>query len=462
MRKFIYIALIFMPMFTMGQVHHYDRVDSINAPYLHITTVNGEIPSCESYTCPPDGCWGACVATNPNKVQSRLVITQLGDTLYDSGEYEKKKSGLTVKLRGNNSSAKNQIKKSYKLKLEKKANLIPITDELDNTDYRDKEWVLLNNLEHTYNQLIGSEVAKLVGMPWIPRTIPVQMELNGDYLGFFYLTEAVSQNNDCRIALGNGGYLVELDPYWWNEDKYFMGPLYSKNELRWTYKEPDTDDLTVRWENVIQNQVAQFEQHISQEDAADYIDFESAAKWLLAQDMLGNSDGGGSNIYFCCKDTINPFPFTMPLLWDFEGDFKMPYSEHSQSLNMEIFRALLNNIEFQSYYESYFNANFENIINQTIEYIESFKTSQETIILDSLAHYENERWYEGVENMQPISIQLDNAIEYLTNKKSITTSIIPLVSNVKTIKYYNILGQEVIHPIHGLILSNKGEKFFIP
>ena len=462
MKKTIFLLTLscYMPIFANGQVHHYTGTDSINAPYLHITTVNGEIPSCESYTCPPPDCWGACVATNPNKVKSRLVITQLGDTLYDSGEYEKKTSGLTVKLRGNNASAEKTLKKSYKLKLEKKANLIPVSDSSDQTNYKDKEWILLNNLGRNYNQLIGCHVAQLVGMPWVPRCIPVQVELNGDYQGFFYLSEAVSQNNDCRIALGDGGYIVELDPYWWIEDKYFMGPFYSRKEMRWTYKEPDTDDLTADWGNVIQYQVSQFEQHISQKDAASYINFESVAKWLLAQDILGNHDGAGSNVYFCGKDTINPFPMMLPLLWDFDENFLVEKDKHSCSHDINIFRSLLQNSEFQLDYKMLFNAQFNEIINQTIAYIDSLETSQYVDIFDSLAHYENERWFNGEENMKPFNCQMAHVKNYLQERAK-RLSINSLFANGDDTNFYNILGQRVSPTSRGVIILNKGKKILI-
>ncbi len=464
MKKPFLLSLLFaLPTLAIGQVHHYAGVDSINVPYLHITTVNNEIPSCESYTCPPEGAIGACVATNPNKVKSRLVITQLGDTLYDSGEYVKKESGLTVKLRGNNASAEVQPKKSYKLKLEKKANLIPVVDSLDMTDYRDKDWVLLNNVERTYNELVARAVSKMIGMPWTPRSIPVQMELNGDYQGFFYLSEAVSKNNDCHIALGKGGYIVELDPYWWAEDKWFAGPIYSFGVTRWTYKEPDTEDLTPRWEEVIQNQISQLETSITQSNVASYLDFESAAKWLLSQEVLGNQDEAGSNIYFCGQDTVNPFPMKMPLLWDFDGDFKVQPNEHTYSFKVQLFNDLLNNPVFASYYQQFYNEHALTLMDGTIAYLDSLENSPEAAVLDSMAHYENLRWFTH-EAQKTVAKQVATIKSYLTQRKawmqSQITTALPILPNTAPVnrKYYNLLGIEVPQNTRGVVISNDGQK----
>ncbi len=456
-------VLMGVSLCMQAQVHYYAGTESIDVPFLHIITVDGEIPSCESYTCPPEGAIGACVATNPNKVKSRLVITQLGDTIYDSGEYVKKESGLTVKLRGNSASAEVQPKKSYKLKLEKKANLIPVTDPLDKTDYRDKEWVLLNNVERTYNELIARAVSKAIAMPWTPRSIPVQMELNGDYQGFFYLSEAVSKNNDCRLILSDGGYVMEMDPYWWNEDKWFVGPIYSTGAIRWTYKEPDTDDLTPRWEEVIQNQIGQLETQITQPDIASYLDFESTAKWLLSQDVLGNHDAAGSNIYFLGKDTLNPFPMTMPLLWDFDGDFTVQPDEHSYSLSNHIFHDLLVNPAFAAYYKSFFNDHALPLIDETIAYLDSLENSVLATSLDSLAYYENLRWFNGAEVQKTVSEQVATVRDYLTQRRKWMQSIVLALPNNPTInpldrKYYNLFGIEVKETTPGIVISNDGQK----
>ena len=58
---------------------------------------------------------------------------------------------------------------------------------------------------------------------------------------------------------------------------------------------------------------------------ADVIDIESFATWVLAQDIINNRDGNGSNI-FLIKDDLdmtNPFSskFRMSALWDMDGSF---------------------------------------------------------------------------------------------------------------------------------------------
>ena len=62
---------------------------------VDITTVNGEIPTCD-YASAPEGSMGeTCI--NQTKVHCRIVIYDHDNVLYDSGEYEKGVSGATIK-----------------------------------------------------------------------------------------------------------------------------------------------------------------------------------------------------------------------------------------------------------------------------------------------------------------------------------------------------------------------------
>ena len=69
---------------------------------MEITTVNNEEPVADQVS-PPEGCYGAGLQ-NATKVPARMIISKNDETIYDSGEYEKKQSGLTIKLRGNTSA----------------------------------------------------------------------------------------------------------------------------------------------------------------------------------------------------------------------------------------------------------------------------------------------------------------------------------------------------------------------
>ena len=109
---------------------------SIGLPVLCFETVDGELPTCD-YVSAPAGCMGAAI-TNATKVPGRLVIYQrldgIDSIMYDSGVYEKDVSGMTIRLRGNTSAY--DVKKPYKIKLQKKSDLLFRGDD---ATFKDKD-----------------------------------------------------------------------------------------------------------------------------------------------------------------------------------------------------------------------------------------------------------------------------------------------------------------------------------
>ena len=69
-----------------------------NLPLLSIETIEGQDPTATK-VYPPEGAAGESIISN--HVPGRLVITQKGKGVYDSGDYVKGESGIRIKIRGN-------------------------------------------------------------------------------------------------------------------------------------------------------------------------------------------------------------------------------------------------------------------------------------------------------------------------------------------------------------------------
>ena len=291
-------------------------IKSLGLQVVSITTQNGELPTCD-YAEAPEGCMGfTCI--NQTKVPCRIVITMLNDTLYDSGEYEKSVSGATIKINGNTSSFQNN--KPYKLKLQKKADLLIRNDN----KYKDKNWRLLKEA-YTLKTMIGLKVNELIGLPWTPRYRPCNVFLNGDYQGCYLLIESVERNSDCRLDVDKKtGYIVERDAYWWKEEYYFSTNYFEPYKgYRWTWKYPDEEDVTPEQENYIKNYINQAEESIKNGTYEKYIDVMSFARWMLAHDIMGTWDSGGSNLYVMKYDNTENSLLQMANMWDFDTIFNV-------------------------------------------------------------------------------------------------------------------------------------------
>ena len=281
-------------------------------PVVYVTTVDNEEPVCEIVYAPA-GSWGSTI--NSEKVPGRMLIYNrvggVDSVLYDSGDYEKDVSGMTIKVRGN-TSAKGE-RKPYKLKLQKKSDLL--MRGVDSV-YKDKEWLLLKD-DNLYN-MTGFNVSRLVGMKWVPGRRFVNVVLNNEYRGIYLLTESVKRNPKCRLDVDKDwGFIFENDVYWWNEPVYVISPAYHPS-YNYTFKYPDEDEITEDQLAYMRGLVSRFESSQVDGSYPDVIDVKSFASWCLVHDLMGIKDGGGCNRYYTKYDTTAASKIFMPVAWDFD------------------------------------------------------------------------------------------------------------------------------------------------
>ncbi len=323
-------------------------------PLMVIETVNHEEPTA-------DPVWNAdhtLIRTiiNATKVPSSMQIFKNGEEIYNSGEYVEDESGLTIKLRGNASTRTE--KKPYKIKLEKKKDLLAKIQGQDEVS-PDKEWVLLKGATDlkTY---IGNTVAEYMGMPWVPKSMFVNVVMNGEYRGVYMLIEAVKQSKT-RINASKTGFIIERDAYWNYEDYWFE----TNSGNHFTFKFPDDKDLDKDETLIssIQNYMNTVENAIKNGTYTDYIDVESFARWQLIHDILGTWDEGGANIYMMKNDNTSPdnpkdgtwSKLEMSTLWDFDSIFEMTdewANNHGSKVNYTNWLFTNSNCAFLTQYQS--------------------------------------------------------------------------------------------------------------
>ena len=368
-----------------------------NLPLVKIETVNNEEPKCD-YVSPPNNCWGAGIK-NATKVPGKLLILKNDDILYYSGEYDKGNSGMTLKIRGNTSAYHD--KKPYKIKLQKKADLL---SRKDDNNYKDKEWVLLKY--DGLKALVGFKLNELIGMQWTPSFQYVNVMINGDYRGLYMLCESVKRNPNCRINVDETGYIIEYDAYWWNENVYFVSD-YS-DSMNYTFKYPDEENISQEQIDYIKQYVKTLETTILKEGQYEnYMDVDSWAKWLLLQDILGNSDSAGANIYFTKFDNTETSKLMMGNLWDFDSSFKVStYWSVQHTADLLYFPKLLanKNMLFKNTYKSYWTKISPNLVQDMNTFLDEFARSETAAAVNTSITSDNQRWgYESSHISEEIS-----------------------------------------------------------
>ena len=311
------LFLFFFPCVCFAQT--LEEALSYGLPVIVVNTENGEEPTAERIDH-PEGCMGVGI-TNVTKVPGRVRIYNPGDAespVYDSGEYEKDKSGMIFKLRGNTSAI--DAKKPFCIMLQKEADMLMRDDQR----MADREWALLK--PRSWPQypcpiatMIGNKITEILQVAdWIPDGEHVNLIVNDNFRGFYYLTETIKRNERCRINVDEQtGYISEIDPYWWNKDICVESPQLLRNAYKFTFKYPDSSNITDEQLDNFREYLDLFNTSLKNGTYPLYIDVENCARWLLAHQILGTWDAAGSNMFFIRRD--NHSKLQMGPLWDFNS-----------------------------------------------------------------------------------------------------------------------------------------------
>lgn len=433
----------------------YDFLSSLALPVLDIHTIDGEMPTCEFIT--EDGGNRKSI-TNQTEVPGRFVMTLKGDTLYDSDEYKVNKRGITIKIRGNTSAYYQNP--SYKIKLQQKADLLM----RDNPIYKDKNWVLLRTGARPHT-LIGLFVNQQLHMQWTPCYQLVNVMLNDDYRGLYYLIENVRRSVG-RLNISERGFILEYDAYYWNAD-YYIPSLYP-DYMNWTFKYPDATDFVEEEELYIKQQLYEMERAMMRGGYKDYVDLVSFAKWQLGQDILGQGDSWGSNIYLTKFDNTSDSKFMMANMWDFDWIMNIPYDTFPKShTNRFVF---LSGRMFHSspdllaeYVHQWHLLMDEGFAEHIQQFIDSLDLSPLKADINASIQLTNQRWpynFPLIDSyLQPARDWFNQRLEWMNDtirvleQQLVETSLPALVADDSTpanVVYYDLSGQRRHTPLRGV------------
>ena len=425
----ISIILILLALATKARCNiDLDTIVGLGLPVVEISTQNGEEPSCDMLE-PPEDCMGQGI-TNTNKAKGRLRIIDGEETLYDSGDYQEDSDGMTIRIRGNSSAWAD--KKPYKIKLQNAADLLT---RGDNSKYADKEWLLIKDEKVSLNTVIGLKVNELMGMQWTPAYKIVNVVMNGDYRGIYLLIESVKRNSRCRLDISKTGYLFEYDPYWWNENVYLDTPFTSAPEakpVKFTFKYPSDEDITPEHILYLQRVLGTLEASFADGSYTEYMDLDSFVSWLLGQDILGNGDGHGSNMYLTKYDDTPTSKVMMANLWDFDV-IMTTAGEWSQSHGVFYFDKLWHSsdLTFSNAYQEKWNEVKVKLLPELTAFLEQFAASNTGEAFNRSIPYDSERW-----SMEAVTLDtiINEAQNWFANREQWLEQNINGSSAIKSIK----------------------------
>ena len=235
---------------------------------------------------------------------------------------------LSIKGRGN-SSWTQFPKKSYSLKLEEKSSVLGMP--------RHKRWCLLANwMDRTLiRNAVAFEIARRTALAWTPSGRFVELVLNGEHVGNYFLCEQVKIDEN-RVNIKemapdavDGGYLMELDD-WFDEAYKFRSPIH---DVPWQFKDPDV--VTQAQYDYMYNYVKAFEEALYDDarfaarEYTEYIDSESWADWWLVNELAQNGDVNFPKSVFLYKDAGGKL--AAGPVWDFDWGTFIPQETYNYS-----------------------------------------------------------------------------------------------------------------------------------
>lgn len=209
-------------------------------------------------------------------------------------------------------------KKPYRIKLGEKASLAGLD--------KSKHFVLLahadDNIGFMRNTL-GFAASEQIGLTWTPKQKPVEVVLNGDYIGLYFVTENirvdknrvnVTEQKDLATENVDGGWLVEIDNY--NSDPHVT--VYEGDYPIWfTYKSPE--ELSAQQQSYLQTSMQAIQDAVASKDFAKFtslVDVESLAKYYIVQEVMNDYESFHGSCYLFRQRGENE-KWRFGPVWDF-------------------------------------------------------------------------------------------------------------------------------------------------
>lgn len=222
-------------------------------------------------------------------------------------------------------------KKPYRLKLQNKTGLLGLK--------KNKHFGLLAHADDWscwMKNTMGFLLSEQMGMRWTPKQQPVEVVLNGDYIGLYMLTELirvekdrvniVEQPDECtQPDTVTGGWLVEIDNYEEEGQVAFaepeFQPYHNGHWARFTPKTPEI--LSAPQRSYLTNAMQSVQNAIySEEDStlASLVDIPELAKFYVIQEIMSNRESFNGSCYLHKNIGADSKWFFGPV-WDFGNSY---------------------------------------------------------------------------------------------------------------------------------------------
>ena len=278
----------------------------------------------------------AAITSKEDYINASFYIDAL-NTGYDNFATKSTPLAMQIKGRGNY-TWRDFDKKPYKIKFNDKYAVLGMP--------ANKHWCLMAFADDDLGYLrnpVGFQISEYLNLLWTPHYVPVEVILNGQYWGLYFLTEHVRigknrlpikelEDNCSNPDSITGGWLVEIDNYDENGNVSFTEG--NGQFVMITPKSPEV--LSPAERNYLTNQLSMLNSRLygsSESQLQAILDFNEAAKFYLIQEILEDCESyHGSCFLYKDRDSTDTRGQKVFPRWHFGPvwDFGNAYDRHQE------------------------------------------------------------------------------------------------------------------------------------
>lgn len=390
-------------------------------------------------------------------IRGTYYLDALGLEGYESIGSPDNQLELSIKGRGN-WTWETYDKKPYRIKLDTKQELMGMNSS--------RHFVLLAHVEDYYGYLregTAFELSRRIGMAYTPAEEPIEVVLNGDYIGLYFLTEQirVAKNRVNVIEQDDyetdpekitGGWLIEIDAY---PDENPI--ILSSRDGYWFPVVPHSpEELSDAQYNYLVNYIDKIDSLIYESDSLDcewanYLDMDSMACFYLVNEVMDNIEAFSGSCYLHKQRGENTKLVFGPV-WDFGNSYnrsELTFIYDNSKYLCHWMIGVLRFPEFRQCVKRHWKEFYENGLKDIDDFIDRY---QEYINAACLAN--NARWpayrYDNLQGRKAnFKRKMHNKIDFLNNE---WVGIVDASSDAQVIsvKYVNLMGHMSHNPFSGL------------
>lgn len=273
-----------IPNLSYGITLPKEKLEATNLPIVEINTIDN-----------------IAITSKEDWLEAKMEIS---NALEESWNFE----AIDIEIRGRGNSTWEQPKKPYAIKLGKKQEICGMP--------KHKRWVLIANyLDNSFmKNSVAFYISEQLGMDYSVRGEFVNVELNGKYIGLYWLGEQIKVD-ESRVNIDEvEDFLIEMDVYfdetWRFKSEVKNLPYMIKNDDEMTQEKLDSliQDIN-KLENALYG-----EETINLQDN---LDIESFAKFYIINEIMANGELKHPKSSYFTFDSETKILSAGPV-WDFD------------------------------------------------------------------------------------------------------------------------------------------------